>query len=137
MRAICLLSLLLAPLLATAQNTLEIQVEGVDSSEGLIRVAVYNSEASFLDEGEVYFTDSVKAVKGTTKVSISDLPAGEYALAIFHDRNANERLDTNWIGVPKEPYGFSNARTRTFGPPRYRDCVLKLQKDMIIQVPLE
>ena len=59
------------------------------------------------------------------------------ALAIFHDRNANERLDTNWIGVPKEPYGFSNARTRTFGPPRYRDCVLKLQKDMIIRIPLE
>ena len=30
-------------------------------------------------------------------------------MQVYHDRNANGKLDTNWLGIPKEPYGFSNG----------------------------
>lgn len=122
---------------AFGQNRLEVQVEGVGSSEGLIHVAIYNTEKEFLKEAGVFRTDSAKATKGVTRVSIENLPSGNYALAIFHDQNANERLDTNWIGIPKEPIGFSNARVKPFGPPSFRDCMLVLQQDMVIQIPLQ
>ena len=68
---------------------------------------------------------------------MEDLPAGQYAIAIFHDKNGDEQLDTNWLGIPKEPLGFSNARMRTFGPPSFQECVVSLEKDAIIKVLLE
>jgi uncharacterized protein (DUF2141 family) len=37
-----------------------------------------------------------------------DIPPGTYALAVIHDENMNGKLDTNWLGVPREGYGFSN-----------------------------
>jgi len=46
-------------------------------------------------------------------------PKANYAMAIFHDENENDKLDTNWLGIPKEPISaFSNAKLKTFfGPP--------------------
>jgi outer membrane protein len=49
---------------------------------------------------------------------ITDVPAGEYALVVYHDENGNERLDKNFIGIPKEPMGFSNDYVPK-GPPTY------------------
>lgn len=120
-----------------AQNRLQIDVEGVEASEGEIQVALYTHEKGFLSMEGVFRADSVKATKGTTRISMDDLPTGTYALAIFHDRNSNKRLDTNWIGVPREPLGFSNARMRTFGPPTFEDCMMHLREDAHITIRLE
>lgn len=134
---LCIGMLFLFGATAWSQNTLKIHVEGVGSSEGLIRVAVYITDAHFLKEEGVYRTDSAKASKGTTLVSIPDLPTGHYALAVFHDKNGNERLDTNWIGIPKEPFGFSNARAKTFGPPSFKECQFEVRQDASISVQMQ
>ncbi|MBC2838436.1 DUF2141 domain-containing protein [Robiginitalea sp. SC105] len=127
----------LFPLSLLGQNRLQIDVEGVEASEGEIQVAVYNQAENFLTIEGVYRSDSTKASKGTTRVFLEDLPSGRYALAIFHDRNSNRELDTNWIGIPKEPMGFSNSRMKTFGPPSFRDCELFLESDSHIVIRLE
>ena len=57
------------------------------------------------------------------------LPFGKYAITIFHDVNDNEELDTNFIGIPKEPYGFSNNPKSSFGPPGFDDAVFEFEKD--------
>lgn len=137
MRKFIVLITLLATWALPAQNSLQIEVEGVEASEGEIQVALYTHEKDFLSMEGVFRADSVKASKGTTLISMEDLPAGTYALAIFHDRNSNKRLDTNWIGVPKEPLGFSNARMRTFGPPTFKDCMMHVQADSRITIRLE
>jgi len=62
------------------------------------------------------------SISGITELHINDLPEGQYALAIYHDENGNDELDTNWLGIPKEPIGFSNSKMRTFGPPGFEDC---------------
>ena len=49
---------------------------------------------------------------------IENVPPGEYALMVYHDENNNERIDKNFIGIPKEPLGFSN-RYEPKGPPSY------------------
>jgi uncharacterized protein (DUF2141 family) len=36
------------------------------------------------------------------------LPFGEYAITLFVDFNGNKKIDKNFLGIPKEPYGFSN-----------------------------
>jgi len=79
-------------------------------------------------------SDSIAAKKGVTKLSIKDVPEGEYALAIFYDENGNDKLDTNWLGIPKEKVAFSNAKMKTFGPPKFKECAFKLSTDTKINV---
>ena len=127
-------ALLLFPFFGMAQNELIVEVEGVQSSTGNINVAVYNKAEGFLKFEKVYKSDSTRAIAGQTRVRISDLPNGEYALAVFHDENGNDLLDTNWLGIPKEPVGFSNARMKTFGPPSFKECAFVLSSSQTVQV---
>ena len=125
------------PLVTAGQNTLSVDVRGVKNSDGKISVAVYNNSEGFLKFDQVYKTDSAKAKKGITHLKIENLPEGEYALAIFHDENNNDELDTNWLGIPKEDVGFSNARMKTFGPPSFKECSIPLHKSGHITVTLQ
>lgn len=127
----------LAPVMLQAQHRLEVRVEGVESSTGLIQVALFTSHEGFLKDEGVYRSASFRAQKGTTHVLLEDLPPGGYALAIFHDLNENEKLDKNWIGIPKEPMGFSNAHVKAFGPPSFEECRIDLRQHTTIAVRLE
>lgn len=129
-------ALLLIPFVSFSQNQLNIEVSGVPNSEGSIRVAVYNNSDAFLSHDEVFKTGSVVAKEGITEVIIDDLPDGEYAIALYHDANGNDELDTNWLGIPKEDVGFSNAKMKTFGPPKFKECAFRMQPVTDVQVAL-
>lgn len=129
--------ILLCPLLSIAQNTLTVKAEGLKSSDGLVAVGVYNTNDSFLKEGETYTGTFEEAEKGTTTIQISDLPSGTYAISIFHDRNGNKKLDTNFMGIPKEPVAFSNATMKTFGPPGFKECSFNVVSDVEISIPFK
>ena len=133
---ILLLAFLVIPFLGFSQNKLVIEVVGVPNSEGNIKVALYNTEDTFLSHETVFKTDSVTATQGMTQLSLEDIPDGEYAVAIYHDANGNDELDTNWLGIPKEPIGFSKSGMKTFGPPKFKDCSFRIQPDTQIQVIL-
>ncbi len=129
--------LLLLPVFSFCQNTLHVSVEGVKTSNGNISVAVYDQEDGFLKFDKVFKSKSATAEKGKTTVIINDLPEGTYALAAFHDENTNDELDTNFIGIPKEPLGFSKGKMKTFGPPSFDECSFKLTSDHSISVPIK
>lgn len=131
-----LLLFLIVPMFGLAQNQITVDVHDVPSSKGKISVAVYNKKEGFLKFENVFKCDSIVAKKGITHISIKDLPEGEYALAIFHDENGNDKLDTNWLGIPKEKVAFSNAKMKTFGPPAFKECAFKVEKDTKIAVSL-
>jgi uncharacterized protein (DUF2141 family) len=44
---------------------------------------------------------------------------GTYAVSVLHDVNSNGDLDTNFLGIPKEPLGFSNGAKPKMGPPSF------------------
>ena len=127
---------LLLPFLAFSQHQLSVNVTGVKTSKGNISVAVYDTSKGFLKFDKVYMSNSTTAEKGTTQLLIADLPRGEYALAVFHDKNGNNELDTNFIGIPKEPIGFSKGKMKMFGPPLFEECVFKFDKNTEIVVVL-
>lgn len=131
-----LCALLISPFLSFSQNKLNIEVSGVPNSNGNIRVAIYNTSEAFLSHDKVFKSDSVVAKEGITQLSIDDIPDGEYAIALYHDVNGNDELDTNWLGIPKEAVGFSNARMKTFGPPKFRECAFKAQPVTQVKVDL-
>lgn len=51
-----------------------------------------------------------------------DVQPGEHAIALFHDENGNNDLDTNLLGIPTEGTGASNGEHNLFGPPRYSNA---------------
>lgn len=130
------LSLLLLPLLGLSQNKLSIEVLGVPNSNGNINVALYDNSEGFLKSDKVFLSESVLATEGKTAVLLDNVPDGEYAVALYHDVNGNHELDTNWLGIPKEEVGFSNAKMKTFGPPNFTECSFKLEDNLHIRVNL-
>tara|TARA_B110000503_G_C6863412_1_gene295739 strand:+ start:36 stop:476 length:441 start_codon:yes stop_codon:yes gene_type:complete len=118
---------------------LTIQVQEVKAPLGVMRIALYASEANFLDFKEVFASKVVPATKATTTVVIDSLPAGTYAIALYQDQNDNGAMDKNWLGIPTEPLGFSNAQLRTFGPPSFKACAFTITagENKVLAIPLE
>ena len=61
----------------------------------------------------------IKVRDKQARCDFEDIPPGTYALAVIHDENSNGKLDTNWLGIPTEGYGFSNDARGLLGPPTF------------------
>lgn len=120
-----------------AQFDLAVTVKNVKSNDGNISVAVYDNADGFLKFDKVFKAEAVPSQKGSTEVLLKNLPEGTYAIAAFHDENGNDELDTNMLGIPKEPLGFSKGKMKTFGPPSFEECSFELTSDLSISVPIK
>jgi uncharacterized protein (DUF2141 family) len=65
---------------------------------------------------------AMKVPSSEARCDFESIPAGTYALVVLHDENMNGKLDTNWLGIPKEGYGFSRDAKATFGAPSFSDA---------------
>ena len=72
---------------------------------------------------------------GTASLSF-ELPAGRYAIKLFVDLNGNGEVNTNFLGVPKEPFGFSNNAMGKFGPPSFDAAAFTFEGDREISITL-
>jgi uncharacterized protein (DUF2141 family) len=109
---------------------LTIKVNNILKQDNFIRVAIYNNASDF-PGNYVNAIETVNVpVTGTTQtITIKNLKPDTYAISLFHDTNDNEILDTNSIGIPREPFGFSN-NPRLFGPPKFHKCKFKFTESM-------
>jgi uncharacterized protein (DUF2141 family) len=105
--------------------TLEVEVKGITEVKGNILVAVFNSKGEWLKKAVT--GNKVAAQIGKVVLTIENLPEGEYGISVIHDLNENGKLDSNAIGIPKEPYGFSNDAAGNFGPPSYEEALVKVK----------
>ena len=64
----------------------------------------------------------LKVPTSEARCDFEDIPSGTYALVVLHDENMNGKLDTNWAGIPKEGYGFSNDAKSSSGAPSFKDA---------------
>ncbi|NOS91716.1 MAG: DUF2141 domain-containing protein, partial [Cyclobacteriaceae bacterium] len=70
------------------------------------------------------------------EVVIDNLPAGTYGISVMHDANSNEKMDSNFIGMPKEGFGFSNNAKGSFGPPSYEKTKLDFNTSKQISIAM-
>ena len=99
---------------AAMAGDLTVGVTGITEHKGDILVAVYNKKASWLKTA--LLSQKKPADNNSVSFTFKDLPEGEYAISAFQDLNQNGKLDVNSLGIPKEPYGFSNDAEGVFGP---------------------
>ena len=103
---------------------LVIVVEGSKTIDGAIMISVFASKESFLKEA-VFWREVDPDPSGRTEIAFDreKFPA-EFAISLYHDVNDNGKLDTGFMRIPKEPYGFSNNPGFRMGPPKYEPSVL-------------
>ncbi|RZT10379.1 Uncharacterized conserved protein, DUF2141 family [Duganella sp. CF402] len=106
---------------------LTISIEGVASADGQVMVAIFNSADTFL--AKPLRGAAAPAHEGTVQVQVADLPAGDYAFAVYHDANGNGKLDRNSVGMPTEDYAFSNNAFGKRGAPSFQDARIALPAD--------
>jgi uncharacterized protein (DUF2141 family) len=107
---------------------LRLIVDNLKTSDGEIEVGVYTPKNKFPDEDDKFKKYRFKAKKGKIDEMITDIPYGELAMAIYHDENNNGKIDKNAIGIPKEPYAFSNNYKPTIKAPNFDNCKFSYNK---------
>ncbi len=128
-RAAVLLLMWTAGMSVGVAATLTVIAEGLRDSHGQVGVAVFASDSGFpQDDSKAirrlfvplqHQTDSATAV-------ITDLPVGTYALAIFHDSDNSGKLETNFFGIPRKGYGFSNNVNPSMRSARFNEAAFTL-----------
>ena len=116
-------------------HTITINISGMKSDEGDVFVAMYNSEKDFIKNE--YRTVIVKVSNKKAIAVFKNVPTAWYAITIFHDVNDNRKMDTNFIGIPKEPIGVSNNATGFMGPPKYRKAKFEVTNDVTISIKVK
>jgi uncharacterized protein (DUF2141 family) len=135
-RLLCTFSLLIIPA-AVLAGDLTIEVSGIAPDHGKIYVAVYDHADAFPTSGRQLTGQILDPTARHLTVRFRDLPPGQYAAVAFQDSNGNGKLDKNFLGIPKEPYGFSNGARGSAGPPRFADAAITLSPDGVTQVELK
>jgi uncharacterized protein (DUF2141 family) len=97
-------------------GNLQVVVIGFQSASGDVKMALSNSESNYTSKSQAFRGTSATIEGDKATTVFADLPYGESAVRVYHDANSNDKLDTNFMGIPKEPYGFSNNVRGTFGP---------------------
>ena len=117
-----------------SQNSeIVINISGLRSDKGKYLLYLYNNKKGFPNDVD----KSIKTAKGSilngiSTIVLKDISDGEYAISVIHDENGNGKMDTNFLGMPKEGVGVSNNAKGHFGSPSYEDSKFQLNKKSLI-----
>ena len=122
----------------TKTGTLVVLIDGFENDRGDARAGLCNSPEEYKSERETFRQTVLPVRSGKVEWVLKDLPWGEYAVKVHHDKNANGILDKNAVGIVKEAYGFSNNARGFFGPPDYEAAAFKFdQAAMTIRITVK
>lgn len=107
---------------------LTVTVENIKDTEGTIHIALFTASDDFPDSTTRTKGMILKIEQQSATGTFKNLPEDDYAIAVFHDENENNKLDKNFFGVPKEPYGFSGNKTGLM-PPSFDEASTTLTAD--------
>jgi uncharacterized protein (DUF2141 family) len=114
---------------STGTAALTVHVIGARNTKGKIRAALFRGAEGFPNDASRAIQTQAADVDPQTssaQIVFTDLPAGIYAVSVFHDENMNQKLDKNFVGVPKEGYGASNNPKKKMGPPSFEETKFQL-----------
>jgi uncharacterized protein (DUF2141 family) len=89
------------------QAQLTVRIEGISPRGGMLRLGLYDAGGYPDDNSTPVAAADVPATAGAVTVTLKGLKPGRYAIESFQDINGNGKMDTSWLGLPEEPYGFS------------------------------
>lgn len=108
---------------------IDVNITSLKSNQGNVLISLYRSEDGFPTDLNKVWKSAKATINGSTAAySFDSIPFGIYAISISHDENNNGKIDTNFMGIPKEGVGTSNNAKGSFGPPKFSDAKFKHSK---------
>lgn len=121
----------------TIKAQINVEIQNIDKNSGQIFIALYNSDDTYMDQDKAFKTAIVKVENNKVSYSFENIPEGEYAIALFQDLNNDEKLNTNFVGIPKEPYGFSNNARGVFSNPSYDETKFDFENKILLNITIK
>lgn len=121
---------------AWAGPTVKIMINPSPEHDGQVILALCNQE-HFPHEDRCTIRKIIPAKEARQSITLAAPEPGRYAILVINDLNKNNKLDTNLIGIPKEPVGVSRNPALRFGPPHFEDAAIDLSgsgKEIVIDL---
>jgi uncharacterized protein (DUF2141 family) len=107
---------------AFSQSRVVADISNLKNNKGVCRACLFNNPASFKGEtGDPFQCVAVVIKNLSAQAVFNNVPAGTFAMFVFHDANSNNKMDINFLGIPKEGYGASNNKLPFASAPAYND----------------
>ena len=107
---------------APATQLVTVVVSDLASTQALVKLNFYNAPEKFLKDGQMAIRLFIKP-EGRKEITVPvELTPGEWAVALTQDLNNNDKLDKNFLGIPTEPFAFSNNVKPRFAAPKFDEC---------------
>jgi len=119
------------------QNTLTVNITGINSIKGNVYVYLYTSEEGFpIKISKANSFKKAKVISNSVTVYLKNLKPGTYAVSVYQDIDTNGKINQNFLGIPREPVGVSNNVKGFMGPPKYEDAKFYLDTSKSIEIKL-
>jgi len=114
-----------------------VHVTGFPTTAGTVEVSLFNSAESFLKEPFLQQSGTIDE-NGDFETVFTAVPEGTYAVVVVHDANDNGKLDSGFLGLTGEDYGYSNNVQSWFWRPEFEDVMFSVdQSGTRVEIDLE
>jgi len=119
-------------------QTIELNVTDIKQIKGQLLISLHNKDGFPDQEKKSVLNTKVKVNNANMKITLKVPKSGFYAISLVHDENENNQLDKNYLGIPKEGYGFSNNPSARFGAPSFKESQFEVKdnevKKLVIKI---
>ncbi len=134
MKTLVITAAMLSSLCVPAQAAdLTMHVTNISEVTGNLYWKIFDSAQSYQSDSDAVMAGTSQVGADSMRLTLHDMPPGEYAVKLFHDANSNGQLDSNLLGIPTEGYGFSNDAGR-FGPPEFEEAAVLVDTDIVMTI---
>ena len=127
-KTLVLSAALLVSSLSVQAADLVVEIDHINSDNGVVLAQVFSGKDNY-KKGVAVDSQMLTAKTGSAQMTFKDLPAGEYAVRMFHDENNNQKMETNMFGMPTEGYGYSNEAVGNMGPAKYKKMAFTIAEE--------
>jgi uncharacterized protein (DUF2141 family) len=124
---------------ASRVSNLTVEIDGLKNRDGQVCLSVFSSSRGFPNQDKEAIQSQCTSIADLpVRVTFKDLRPGNYAVAVLHDANADNKANRNFFGVPTEGFGFSrNPAIRTRAPKFGESVFLVAGVNTDVQIQLQ
>ncbi len=124
---------------SASSSHLTVMINGLRDQKGQVCLSLFSQAQGFPSRGDQAIESRcVRANEAALGVTFKNLSPGRYAVAAFHDENSDAKLNTGFLGIPKEEFGFSRNPRIGIGAPRFEAAEFLLtSQETKIQIQLK
>ena len=110
--------------------TLVINLTNVPDEAILVATAIFGDKSTFMtEEGASHSGKTMLSEErtGTAQIILEDVVVGDYAVSVLADRDGDERMTMNFLGLPSEYFGFGNDARVVLALPSFESALVKVE----------